>query len=101
MKPMRKDMKQALWDLMCWVGGFRDPKIRVEGVQCTDDSKELILINDHADFMCNFEIDDIKTIRGLNTLMCMWSNKGKSSKTDFDDKSIFEFDDYFTGLNSG
>lgn len=91
-KYIRKDLKKELWNLFSWVGMFNDSKIKIRGVECSDSCMELELMNYRADFGCTFEIDDIKTIRGLNKLCCLWANKGREAIEDYDGKNIYDID---------
>jgi hypothetical protein len=91
-KYIRKDLKRELWNLFTWVGTLNDPKIRITGIACSDSYAELGFTNDNADFYYDFEIDDIKSIRGLNKLCCLWANKGKRATEDYNGKSIYDID---------
>lgn len=72
-KLIDEKLKYELWNLLTWVGTL---KIRLEGVECSDYCKELYLINERANFIANFEIDDIDSIRKLNDICCNWANYG-------------------------
>lgn len=94
-----------LWELITWVSSFEDPKINIKGVRhtCGIEDKichELVFENEHVGFIYNFDIRDKKALKGLNSVCCLWANKGKKSTTDYDEKDIFEIDDLST-INTG
>lgn len=90
-------LKHGLWNLLCWISVLNNPKVRLEGVQCSSYSKELILINDANGFMYNFEIDDLKSIKYLNTVLCLWANQGIEATKDCNGISIFDEDKKLIG----
>ncbi len=82
-----KPLEKELWNLFTWVGMFRTSKIRIEGV---NHPNGMILINDLAGFMFNFELSDIKAIKKLNQLCRLWMNVGLEKKVDSNGQSIFD-----------
>jgi len=93
MKKLSKNQEQ-LGILLGWLDGAPKFVRLVHASYC----REFCLENDETNFCYNFYITDTKRIKGLNKLLCLWANKGWKSKTDYNDKDILDFDDYFTGL---
>lgn len=101
MKPQIDSLHCLLWGLITWVNQFKDPKVYIEGVRhdCVMGktiSHELCFVNEHTGFMYNFDLKDKKALRDLNTICCLWANKGIREKTDYDGQNIFDIDDLTT-----
>jgi hypothetical protein len=86
---MTENEKYHLWTLLHWA---KILDIHLYGVKCDKDSKELCFINSKLGFIYNFEIDDMKAVKLLCDLCCLWSNLGIESKVDADGKSVFNFE---------
>lgn len=79
--------------LIAWLEHHRKNGIRLDAVQLPTN---VCLINKKANFMFNFNLDDLKELQMANSVLCLWANKGPGAKTDYAGKSILETDDLTT-----
>ena len=80
------------------------PDVVISGDGCA--SPTLFLDNKKLGCQWDFEIGDIKQVKGLSHLCCLWSNKGVDATTDYDGKNILDeavFPDAadYCGINTG
>lgn len=90
-KRITNALEYELWNLFSWIG-ILNHKVKIEGVGCSEFSKEMVLINEKAHYMVNFQLGNLRQIKGLNHLCCLWANKSIKATTDYDNKSIFDFE---------
>ncbi len=99
MKPrLHKSFQTEIYNLFAWLNHHKDSGITLEGSD--NETGEVCLTNKKANFMYNFNLNNLRELRGVNKLMCLWANDRVSTNRDFDGKLIFDMDD-FNEINSG
>jgi len=90
---MKTTLVKEIWNLLSWLsilrardsvkGGLRLDTVRVE-------KHEMVLENLENGFMFNFSLDDITQVMTVNTVLCLWANRGISATEDSAGHSVFD-----------